>query len=133
MDRKQHRDTGERPDELSFCCPSCEAVLHVAVSQLGSKVACSRCGQRVQLPNEHKNKTILLDPASLTRVGAVPSRPDSAAQASDDSTSASAGFYVIQEGVRTGPVSLRDLQSLADRGALKPTDMVLPEIGRAHV
>src|SRR5262245_62094913 len=126
MSRDKRRNIGEGADELSFRCPTCKAVVRLTVSELGRKVSCSRCGQKVQLPKEHKNKTILLEPSALTRVGSAGSSEETLETAPVGAASEPQGLYLIQNGVRAGPFSLEYVQSLADRGTLKPTDMVLP-------
>lgn len=63
-------DAAPRPEPpISFSCPRCLIVLEVPASNSGSKVACARCGQRLQVPQARPplNKTMLgklADPAS---------------------------------------------------------------------
>ena len=44
---------------LRFSCPSCKAVLETSEAHAGSKMACGRCGQRLQAPTPPVNKTVL--------------------------------------------------------------------------
>src|SRR5262245_66152130 len=44
---------------IQFSCPKCQSVLSATEQQAGIKVACPKCGQRLQVPQPQPNKTVL--------------------------------------------------------------------------
>lgn len=49
---------------IRFYCPGCQAQLQAQNDQVGTKVQCGGCGQRLQVPPDPRNRTVLgsIDP-----------------------------------------------------------------------
>lgn len=52
---------------LRFSCPSCKAILEAPDTQAGTKVACTKCRQRLQAPTLAMMKTVLAAPVPAPR------------------------------------------------------------------
>src|SRR4051812_37257966 len=44
---------------IQFECPTCKEKLSAPIDQAGSKINCSNCGQRLQIPPPDRTKTVL--------------------------------------------------------------------------
>ena len=44
---------------IGFMCPTCKALMNAPPELAGTKVSCLKCGQRLQIPNLERSKTIL--------------------------------------------------------------------------
>lgn len=47
---------------IEFLCPTCKTQFRAADEQSGTKINCSKCGQRLMVPAARRNKTILGEP-----------------------------------------------------------------------
>lgn len=70
---------------INFSCPICKTAIEVSPSQIGTKIPCPQCGQRLQVPAPARNKTILGDfksgettPARTEPVGVTSGQTDGA-------------------------------------------------------
>src|SRR4051812_26755184 len=66
---------------IRFACPACHAVMSAPPAKVGSKVACLKCGQRLQIPPP-PTKTVLAMPLPPKEPPA-PAREAVAAQRQD--------------------------------------------------
>jgi S1-C subfamily serine protease len=119
---------------ILFACPVCKTALQVPDEQGGTKVACSKCGQRLKVPDTDPNKTLLgerLPPRLNLGVSAGPRLPP---VESSDPPSLPALFplpnrhqlqwYYMHNGVKHGPVTWTDLEKMAANNKLEPVDPV---------
>ena len=115
---------------ICFACPICNKVLSVADSQKGAKLPCPRCGQRLQVPAQPRDKTVLGRPvsqaAAAQRAGAgaalaeqtpvsVPEPPPAPPQGL---------WYYSHAGLRFGPISWATLLERVATRHVEPADLV---------
>lgn len=105
----------------TFSCSQCKTVLTVTPDSFGKKVACPRCGQKIQIPAAPANKSVPVGSADV-KAGAPPAVPAPPAATPPGKE----GYFVVQDGKRAGPFSLAQLQDLVAQGKLKPAKLVLP-------
>ena len=87
---------------IHFTCPGCKTVMNRGDHEAGIKIACSGCGQRVQVP---------------------PPLPPSSHVSSNQAGS----WFFSHDGQRLGPISLAQLKHLASSGQLQAADLVWQE------
>src|SRR4051812_5436302 len=94
---------------IHFLCPRCNTAQQVADSFAGTKLPCSACGQRLQVP---------LPPQQQTMQGVLPSSLSAPAPA------AGKEWHYTHKGQTYGPVREADLKALVAQGKLRPRDKV---------
>jgi S1-C subfamily serine protease len=104
---------------IPFRCPICQTLLSATPDQVGAKVNCPKCGQRLAVPGD-RNKTVLgvLD-APRTDAPPPPARQDY--------------HVVLRQGKQYGPYSAQQLQDMARNNLLVPADQVWMPAARAWV
>jgi hypothetical protein len=85
---------------IDFSCPKCGTAQQAPVNAAGQKVACTKCGQRLQVPAPLVNHTVM---GVAGQAGA--------AVANDK-------WYYASGGQACGPVSWAQLQQMAACGQL---------------
>src|SRR5437763_8682970 len=60
---------------LQFRCPDCKTVLQALENNAGTKMACGKCGQRLQVPGGPKSKTLLAELVPANTSQPSPSAP----------------------------------------------------------
>jgi hypothetical protein len=95
---------------ITFRCPICQTLLSAAPNQVGAKVSCPNCGQRLAVPGD-RNKTVLgVIDAPRADAPAAPAHKDYHA--------------VLRQGKQYGPYSAQQLQDMAKKNLLVPADQV---------
>src|SRR5258708_2930127 len=95
---------------IDFGCPRCATKQRVADSSAGQKVACTKCGQRLKVP----------DPPEMRTMQAVLVPPKSVAAAAG-----SGNQWYYQEGEnQRGPVAWAELKRMAAEGEPSPEGLI---------
>jgi DNA-directed RNA polymerase subunit RPC12/RpoP len=94
---------------IEFLCPTCKMLFRANDEQGGTKMNCSKCGQRVMVP-PGRNKTILgqqvpaPQPASSQALVALPAHPSTAGTQALPAATPVMTYYYVNQGARKGPV-----------------------------
>jgi S1-C subfamily serine protease len=120
---------------IDFFCPVCKTAQRAAEQEVGSKKACTHCGQRLQVPKTADLRRVTADQTVPGMVGA-PMRPGDSSLLSlpgDTLTSDSlTGFkgrtkvkwFYVQNGKKIGPVFWPEMLRLVSAKEITPVDLV---------
>jgi S1-C subfamily serine protease len=118
---------------IDFYCPVCKTPQHATESEIGTKRPCTKCGQRLQVPNAPSLQRVTVDqtvagvpgnPIGGGGTAAVPSvLPVDSLPGSSVAKNNVKWFYV-QQGKKIGPVYWPDMVRLVSTRQIAPADLV---------
>jgi DNA-directed RNA polymerase subunit RPC12/RpoP len=113
---------------VEFLCPSCKALFRAEDDRSGTKMNCSKCGQRVMVPHR-RNLTVLGE--AIESGQRIASKPIDIAERSGASTAkeqpaspTAAIYFFMCKGQRQGPIDLSRLQRLVADRQIMPKDLI---------
>lgn len=108
---------------IDFYCPVCKTPQHAPEREGGSKRPCTKCGQRLQVP-----QAVSLQPVAIDQtVAGVPGGPVGAKLQPIDSLPGGATtvkWFYVQKGKKMGPVLWADMVRLVAAKEVGATDLV---------